>query len=623
MGKLTALLLQRHTIILFAFIFMCGALGSLYVVQQEKERLVEINAQHFAEDVSLFFREFRTLYSSEVTAKVNSHAVEVRHDYEQVDGAIPLPVTLMMKFVEGISETKTLESVRLYSDFPFPWRKSLSQDDFGRDALAALTLKPKTSFIRVEENNGQKRLRFATADVATAACISCHNSYPDSAKTDWAIGDVLGVLEVNVSLDDEEVLVTESLNGMFYVVGIIILSTVLGLILIGLRLRGYAEFLEQEVEARGEEFRQSQKMEAIGALVGGIAHDFNNILAAISGAVFLAERNPKSHNKQLNTIKTQADRAAEIVKQLLAFARKDIRKLEKLSLPDLVQQSERLFKLTTSEDIQFNINISKRELSVKGDQTQLQQVIINLVNNSKDALEGVSAPVISVSILAKELPDNMRSKHLNSHFSCYACISVSDNGHGISEEHLQDIFEPFFTKKEVGKGTGLGLAMVKGTVESHGGAIDVESTLGEGTTFNIYLPLTDTDTDTTMVHGTGECILLVDDEMILREVNRELLEELGYQIIEASDGLQAVEQFKSNQELVKLIVMDVVMPRMGGIAAAKRIRELSGEVPIIFATGYDRSQVLGGEEAEMPNTAIITKPFVINELHKLINEMVL
>jgi len=369
--------------------------------------------------------------------------------------------------------------------------------------------------------------------------------------------------------------------------------------------------------AMEEKFLQAQKMESIGILVGGIAHDFNNILAAITGSAFLAHRK-LGESKHLRHIELQAERASDMVKQLLAFARKDIIKMESLSLNTLVRQSTKLFKLATSEDIQLNIDICRNELFIKGDATQLQQVLMNLVNNARDALHESPTPVISVALTQSHTQQ--------------ACVSVSDNGHGIDKEHINNIFEPFFTQKDVGKGTGLGLAMVKGTIESHGGVIDVESIVGEGTTFSFFLPLSehnseknysnDNDENKVLLSiGAGECILLVDDEPVVREVNRAILEELGYQVIEAADGLQAVAIFEAQQLEVKLVIMDVVMPRMGGIKAADDIRKMSAKMPIIFATGYDRSQVLGKSEHLLSHSKIMTKPFSVSALNQSIIEL--
>jgi len=219
-------------------------------------------------------------------------------------------------------------------------------------------------------------------------------------------------------------------------------------------------------------------------------------------------------------------------------------------------------------------------------------------------------------------------KHPDASKQSYACMSVADNGYGVEKEDIAKIFEPFFTKKEVGKGTGLGLAMVAGTVGSHGGVVDVESVKGSGSTFTACFPLlyTDTDTDTVTVTvtdtvGNGEYILLVDDEAAVREVHSEILIELGYHVMTASDGLLAISCFNKNIDNIQLIIMDVVMPKMGGIKAAAKIRETSPNIPIVFATGYDKSQVLGKQDAVISNSAILTKPFAVGELCKVIDEM--
>ncbi|MBL4775184.1 MAG: response regulator [Mariprofundus sp.] len=396
---------------------------------------------------------------------------------------------------------------------------------------------------------------------------------------------------------------------------------------------------QKKRESIKNQLYQAQKLEVInmiGALVAGISHDFNNILASIHGATSLAKWK-FGDNENFTTIETQTERAADMVKQLLAFSRQDIHQKKAIVLNDVVRDAARLAKLSISEKFQFNIEICHEKLTVSGDVAQLQQVIINLIHNSRDALQDSDTPVITLGVQLKELAQ--KAEHPFATSGSYACLFISDNGCGIDKKDMNDIFEPFFTTKDVGKGTGLGLSMVKGTIESHDGFIDVDSTVGEGTTFNIYLPLIETaiaiesdsateaetaiKTDTKMIAtASGQCILLVDDESMLREVNRAILEQFGYQVIEAADGLQAVEQFHNNQDSIKLVLMDVVMPRMGGIQAANKIRAQSTSVPIIFLTGYDRSQVLGEQEGELHNSAIMTKPFQIDELQRNIDAMI-
>ncbi len=390
---------------------------------------------------------------------------------------------------------------------------------------------------------------------------------------------------------------------------------------------GVLQNLQNIVDMENQLF-QAQKMESIGTLVGGIAHDFNNILAGIVGSVFLAQRE-LGKNRRLASIESQASRAAEMVKQLLAFARKDSRKMSAMSLNDLIDESSTLFRLTVSERVRFNVSVCEERLAVNGDFTQLQQAVINLANNARDALEQSEMPAISLLLEKKSLPERVVLKHSSQTSEQYACITVSDNGHGIAAMDLKEIFEPFFTKKEIGKGTGLGLSMVQGCIESHGGIVDVESSVGEGTIFSLYLPLLEADllhttahSDTKMIERlAGGCVLLVDDDAVLREINRGVLEELGYRVIEAFDGRHAVEKFIANKAEIQFILMDVVMPYMDGIEAARQIRQISITAPIVFVTGYDPSQELGKIDTESAPSAVLEKPFKVEDLLKAVETL--
>lgn len=239
------------------------------------------------------------------------------------------------------------------------------------------------------------------------------------------------------------------------------------------------------------QFRQSQKMEAIGTLVGGIAHDFNNILTAITGSLYLLRKDVKDRPgvlDKIGTIENESFRAAEMIDQLLTFARKDVVRIEGISLTGLFNSARDLVQVTVREDIKLVWNPCPDGLTVDGDENQLKQIILNLVNNARDALEGVENPEITVA-LKKYDPDSLfREKYPNVDANSYACIEVGDNGCGISKDSLEHIFEPFYTTKEVGKGTGLGLSMIYGSIQNHHGIIQVETEIEKGTTFRIYLP---------------------------------------------------------------------------------------------------------------------------------------
>jgi len=241
-----------------------------------------------------------------------------------------------------------------------------------------------------------------------------------------------------------------------------------------------------------DQLRQAQKMEAIGTLVGGIAHDFNNMLAGITGNLYLAKKmttdNPKL-TKKLENIESLSFRAADMIKQLLTFSRQDAVRMQAMDITSRVYEALNFLRPTIPENILLHEDICDDEMLINGDETQLHQVLMNLVNNARDALEGLETPSITIQLSRFVSDHAFMQKHDCSKIDNYVHISIADNGMGISDEHLEHLFEPFFTTKEEGKGTGLGLSMVFGAIETHKGLIEVESKEGEGTTFHIYISL--------------------------------------------------------------------------------------------------------------------------------------
>jgi len=380
-----------------------------------------------------------------------------------------------------------------------------------------------------------------------------------------------------------------------------------------------------------EKFRQAQKMEALGILVGGIAHDFNNMLAGMTGNLYLAKKKvenlPDVIEKLDNTLKLSF-RAAEMIKNLLVFARKDTVQMKPFGLTSFIKQASKLCETSLPESIEINNEYSNEKLMVMGDATQLQQVLMNLLNNSRDALIGVSNPTVSIKLEAFEADEMFLNKHPDSGSKTFAHLIVRDNGCGISDGDLQRVFEPFYTNKEVGKGTGLGLSMVYGAIESHGGIIEIESAIKSGTSVHIYIPLLKkqkaeivSEEDSEMASVSGELILVVDDDIDIKNTTKEVLESLGYQVLEASNGLEAIEQFTANSETVSLIIMDVVMPKMGGAKAFDQIKKIRSDAKVIFATGYDKDESLRDEMPSDENT-IISKPYDIIKLSQLIRDMI-
>ncbi len=382
-----------------------------------------------------------------------------------------------------------------------------------------------------------------------------------------------------------------------------------------------------------EQLLQSQKMEAIGTLVGGIAHDFNNMLAGIMGNTYLAKMHAADIPKLLNnieTIDTLSNQAAEMVRQLLTFARKDRVKMQSLSAASFLKEAVKLACTAIPANIECLCETPSEDMRIHIDPTQLQQVIMNLMNNAKDAVENIRDGKIICSLKPYSADMDFRLRYPTCEGHEFACLSISDNGCGIRKEVMDRVFEPFFTTKEVDKGTGLGLAMVYGAVQNHQGAIEVESVFGQGTAFNIYLPLAPVSVSSEAEEetvpsfepamGQSELILIVDDEEQLREVIKAVLQKLGYRVLTAVDGMAAVKLYKEHANQIDLVILDVVMPKMGGVEAARLIRQSNPRVPIMFATGYDKEQALKAQQ-EVANSLVLNKPFSVESLSQTIKQL--
>lgn len=373
------------------------------------------------------------------------------------------------------------------------------------------------------------------------------------------------------------------------------------------------------------QLRQALKMEAIGTLVGGIAHDFNNMLAAIQGNLYLAIKQVQDHPvaaDKLSNIEKLTARATDMVQQLLTFAREGSVEMRVFSLNSFMDDGYKLAKTLIPENIDHQTRTCSEPLNIKGDATQLQQVLMNLLNNAVDALAGTGEPMIRCALEPYKVTSEFRLRHPELKRSDFACISVEDNGHGIPGDLVDKVFEPFFTTKEVGKGTGLGLAMLYGAVQTHHGAVEINSRVGKGTTFRIYLPLTEEKNETApeaqgepATIETGGTILLVDDEEGVRDTISEVLVSMGYRVMEAENGEVALQLFKGNQGSVDLIISDVIMPRMGGIELFKAVRQIDEKMPLILITGYDRNHVL---DKSIQHAPVLNKPFNFDELARSI-----
>ncbi len=370
-----------------------------------------------------------------------------------------------------------------------------------------------------------------------------------------------------------------------------------------------------------EHLRQSQKMEAIGQLAGGVAHDFNNILTVIQGygaMLLMAADTPEERADSVQQIIAASERAANLTRQLLLFSRRQVMQPGLLNLNDLVTSLVKMLQRIVGEDVKQQLHLHPRALTVYGDAGMLDQVLMNLVVNARDAMPGGGRLIIETA--EKTLTETEATLIPDAKAGRYACLSVTDSGSGIAPEDLAHIFEPFFTTKEVGKGTGLGLATVFGIVQQHGGALQVESEVGRGTTFRIFLHTVEAAEVTEekvaakpLPRGT-ETILVVEDEPSLRLLNRIVLERQGYQVLDAAHGVGALQVWERHTGPIHLLLTDLVMPEgVSGLELAARLRKLSPHLPVIFTSGY--SDEMAGRELRLETGQyFLQKPTPLPEL---------
>jgi PAS domain S-box-containing protein len=376
-----------------------------------------------------------------------------------------------------------------------------------------------------------------------------------------------------------------------------------------------------------DQFRQSQKMEAVGRLAGGVAHDFNNLLMVISGyaEVILNEvaESTDLHEKG-KAIQLAADRATTLTRQLLAFSRKQLLELKVVDVNAIVQDMERLLRPLIGETIQFLTVLAPQPAHTRADAGQLEQVLMNLVVNAKDAMPAggrltIRTEQMTVDEHHKRSPQFIRP-------GVYVTLSVSDTGTGMDRETQSRIFEPFFTTKEKGKGTGLGLSTVYGIVKQSGGYVMVQSELGRGTTFQIYLPLVEGAAEKHSVSvphaalGGSETILLVEDEESVRGLVRDTLSSKGYRVLEGENGEAGVAAAAGHDGKIDLIITDVVMPGMGGREMVKRLIESRPGTKVLYLSGYTEDAVISEGSTER-GTAFLQKPFTLQSLSRKVREV--
>jgi signal transduction histidine kinase/CheY-like chemotaxis protein len=385
-----------------------------------------------------------------------------------------------------------------------------------------------------------------------------------------------------------------------------------------------------------DQFRQAQKMEGIGTLAGGIAHDFNNLLGIILGFTQLLESgksDPERFKKSIDTIKKAIERGSGLVRQLLTFARRANPSFHDMNLNEVVTEVAGMLTATFPKTIGIDSRLQEPLPLVTADRAQLSQALINLCVNARDAIELAHrgrTPVGKLTLSTESVQgDAVRRKFTNALLDHYVAISVTDDGAGMDPVTRKRLFEPFFTTKELGKGSGLGLSVVYGVVNSHHGFIDVRSGPSEGTTFTLYFPITEAlhpsvvslvDSTTKIAPGT-ETILVVEDEEMLRDLLRTYLTGHGYTVLAAQDGEEGFELFRKHHREISLVLSDMGLPRLGGWEMFRKMQEVEPRVKAILASGYfDPNLKLDMVKAGAKD--FIQKPYVPDLILQRIREVI-
>jgi PAS domain S-box-containing protein len=389
----------------------------------------------------------------------------------------------------------------------------------------------------------------------------------------------------------------------------------------------YRKEAEEEKDRLEAQLRQAQKLEALGTLAGGIAHDFNNILAAIIGytemmMLDVAQANPMYAD--LQQVLKAAGRARDLVKQILVFSRmKDLHEKVPTDVAAIIREGMRFMRSTLPSTIDIHEDISCEQAMVLADPSQIRQALINLCTNAAHAMED-DGGVLTVALREVSFDEETAALHPELYAATYVRLTVKDTGHGMDSATLERIFDPYFTTKKVGKGSGLGLAVVHGIVRRHLGTVTVYSEVGKGTTFHIYIPKLETkaqrvDAETTPIaicKGTGR-VLFVDDEAALAAIGDRMLRQLGYQAVVKTSSVEALAAFRSQPDQFDLVVTDYTMPTMTGAGLATEILRIRPDVPVILCTGFNES--IDEEKAkELGITGFVLKPLNMHVLEETV-----
>ena len=605
-------------------------------------------------------RTFREVYTREVVAKLPGHGLKATHHADTSPENFALPINLSLEFVNGVGSRFLESSADLYSPYPFEWdtEPGLS-DDFARRAWSQLSIAPSTPVQAFEARDGRTFLRYATADVMIESCVECHNTYPGTPKTDWKVGDLRGVLEVTLPLDRQVAIVDGwgAESSLLFSLLVALFFSVAGLSVLSSRKAHRAalheaeryrvtsdelqdavverELAEKETRHLESQIQQAQKLESFNLMVGGLAHDFNNLLLPIVGNTEILREMADSDSaslEMLDEVELAAARASALCAQMLTYAGKaGTTERVGVDLSTLLEETGRLLTASLEPSCRLELDLSRDLPLIEADPVQISQIALNLIKNASEAIgeaEGTirlrtgEAVINAHSTSFDRCPDNLRKDGFASpRGDCEhdvpmhgAFLEVADDGTGMDAETVGKIFDPFFTTKFTGR--GLGLAAVQGIVRSHGGSIVIDSEPGSHTVIRVTFPQAGTpdfpvEPPRANAFQPGEAsgtILLAEDEPAVQAVAKRMLEDIGFHVVTADDGEDAVWRFSREPDRFAALFSDLTMPKMDGLQALRAIRKIRPGLPVILCSGYTE-QIDELSEVEDSNTQFIRKPF--------------
>jgi len=510
---------RSWTIAAFTVVVVGGLALSAHRVLQTGRDLRRTTAVENAARYSEALQAFRSVYTSEVVHRAEELGIPATHNYQIETHSIPLPATMTKVLGERLGGPDGVQ-VRLYSDYPFPFRPPADLDLFQEKALSQLRANPEDTVVKFEGLEGAGVVRYAVADRLRPDCVACHNQHPDSPKRDWKLGDVRGVLEVAHPLSSAATALEGDLETTVAVLFLLGLVALCILALTAVRQRQIAAIsqrmaqdaevargrIQEEMSARvaAETARQqaeamtrhAQKMESLGLMAGGVAHDFNNLLVSILGNTQLAQAKMETSDplsRHLSLVEKAGMKAADLTRKLLDYAGDSPSTPKPMDLNSCIDELSPLLSVATPGHAPLTLELEQGLPPILADHTQVEQVLINLVTNAAEAMESPGKPIIVRTGMAD--PETAVSfdapigNQLGDKAHIY--LEVEDSGRGLDTETRERMFDPFFSTK--GTGRGLGLATLLGIVNAHSGSVVVWSTLGEGTTFRIGFPLSPAD----------------------------------------------------------------------------------------------------------------------------------